>query len=197
MRKNLLYTVAAVMMISCGGQKTPQHSGNGNGKQKEVATDPAKTTDSYIPQRSDYSFRTEVRTIHEDDEVHWDTIIVYLTDGKGRTHELYTQATPLDTVYWSKSSIGTIEEEDWNFDGFPDLQVCQGPTNGSGNDTYDVWLWNDKAHQFEKLDYEGLIFSPFVDSENKCIVSTWHLDDDIQVVKYQWIDGQLVETERE
>jgi hypothetical protein len=41
---------------------------------------------------------------------------------------------------WSKENIGTIEEEDWNFDGIPDLQVCRGTANGYGNLTYDVWI---------------------------------------------------------
>lgn len=49
---------------------------------------------------------------------------------------------------WSKENIGTIEEEDWNFDGIPDLQVCRGTANGYGNLAYDVWIWNDKAHKY-------------------------------------------------
>jgi hypothetical protein len=39
-------------------------------------------SDDYMPQRSDYSFRSEVRTIADDGEVRWDTIVVYLTDAK-------------------------------------------------------------------------------------------------------------------
>jgi hypothetical protein len=66
-----------------------------------------------------------------------------------------------------------------------------------GNDTYDVWLWDDKAHKFEKLDYDCEIYSPEIDSENKCIISTWRLDDDVEIVRYQWKDGKLVETDRE
>jgi hypothetical protein len=157
----------------------------------------AETNDDYVAQRSDYSFRTEVRTIKEDDEVRWDTIVVYLTDAKGHTQQLYSQALPLDTATWVKGSIGDIEEEDWNFDGIPDLQVCTGPMNGFGNFTYDVWLWDDKAHQFEKFDYDCEIYSPEIDAENKCIFSTWRLDDDVEFVRYQWKDGKLVETSRE
>ena len=74
--------------------------------------------------------------------------MIYLTDSKNKTQIFYSQAQPLDTMSWSKENIGTIEEEDWNFDGIPDLQVCRGTANGYGNLTYDVWIWNDKAHKY-------------------------------------------------
>ena len=128
---------------------------------------------------------------------HFFLLFCILTDAKGQTLELYTQALPLDTANWEKGSIGEITEDDWNFDGIPDLQVCTGPMNAFGNYTYDVWLWNDKAHQFEELKYDGVIYSPEIDTENKCIVSVWRLDDEMEIVRYQWKDGKLVEKERE
>lgn len=163
-----------------------------------VSTDTVIASDeSYTPRRSDYTFRSEVRTINEDDEVRWDTIVVYLTDARGQTTKLYTQALPLDTVNWNKGSIGEITEEDWNFDGVPDLQVCTGPMNGFGNYTYEVWLWDDQAHRFTPVDDVSGIFDPYVDSEKKCIVSTWRLDDEVEIVRYRWEDGKLVEYDRE
>ncbi|MBP5387795.1 MAG: hypothetical protein J6Y97_10480 [Prevotella sp.] len=182
--KRIFYLVLVLGIISCGSKTA--------GSVKDAETD-----EDYVSQRSDYSFRSEVRTVQEDDEVLWDSIIVYLTDAKGHTFELYSQALPLDTTSWQKGSIGEIEEEDWNFDGIPDLQVCTGPMNVFGNYTYDVWLWDDKTHQFNQLNYDCEIYSPEIDSENKCIVSTWRLDDDVEIVRYQWKDGKLVETERE
>ena len=156
-----------------------------------------KSDESYTPQRSDYTFRSEVRTITEDDEVRWDTIVVYLTDAHGQTTKLYSQSLPLDTIDWNKGSIGEITEEDWNFDGIPDLQVCTGPMNGFGNYTYDVWLWDDQTHEFMPLDDISEIFDPYIDTENKCIVSTWRLDDEVEIVRYKWKDGKLVESDRE
>ena len=189
---------AAILMVAaCGGQKSPQDGGHGIGiDSATVAQINAEDTD-YVPQRSDYSFRSDVRTVNEDGEVRWDTIVVYLTDAKGYTQELYSQALPLDTLQWNKASIGEILVDDWNFDGIPDLQVCTGPMNGFGNYTYDVWLWNDKAHRFEELKYDCEIYSPSIDSENKCIVSVWRLDDDVEIIRYKWKDGKLVESERE
>jgi hypothetical protein len=192
-----LLMAVATMLVACGGQKSPQDGGQGIGiDSATIAQIDAEDTD-YVPQRSDYSFRSDVRAINEDGEVRWDSIIVYLKDAKGHTQELHTQALPLDTLQWNKGSIGEILEDDWNFDGFPDLQVCTGPMNGFGNYTYDVWLWNDKAHKFEELKCDGEIYSPSIDSDNKCIVSVWRLDDEVEIIRYKWKDGKLVESERE
>ena len=193
--KIAIYFLLALTVVSCGNKTAQSPAVAASAKVTGNAI--AETNDDYVPQRSDFSFRTEVRTVKEDDEVRWDTIVVYLTDAKGHTQQLYSQALPLDTATWVKGSIGDIEEGDWNFDGIPDLQVCTGPMNGFGNFTYDVWLWDDKAHQFEKLDYDCEIYSPEIDAENKCIFSTWRLDDDVEFVRYQWKDGKLVETSRE
>ena len=197
MEKNLLFSLVVMMLAACGGQKSPQDGGHGIGiDSATIAQINAEDTD-YVPRRSDYSFRSDVRTVTEDGDVRWDSIIVYLTDAKGYTQELHSQALPLDTLQWNKGNIGEIVENDWNFDGIPDLQVCTGPMNGFGNYTYDVWLWNDKVHKFEELKCDGEIYSPSIDSDNKCIVSFWRLDDDVEIIRYKWKDGKLVESERE
>lgn len=193
--KNKVFFLLALAVIVCGNMTAGTFT---YAESAIVINDNITEPDEdYVPQRSDYTFRSEVKTTKEDDEVYWDAIIVYLTDAKGHTQELYSQAMPLDTMSWNKGSIGDIEEEDWNFDGIPDLQVCTGPMNQFGNYTYDVWLWNDNTHKFEKLDYDCEIYSPSIDSENKCIVSVWRLDNDVEIIRYKWKDGKLVETERE
>ena len=187
--------LVSVMLAACGGGKSPQDGGHDTGIDSAMV---AQSDDAdYVPRRFDYSFCTEVRTVTEDGEVCWDTIVVRLTDARGHTQELYSQALPLDTLQWNRGCIGEIAEDDWNFDGIPDLQVCTGPMNGFGNFTYDVWLWNDQANAFEALECDGGIFSPSVDSYNKCIVSVWRLDDEVEIVRYKWKDGKLVESERE
>lgn len=195
--KKIFNMLLPMMLIACGGQKSPQDGGHGIGiDSATVAQIDAENTE-YVPLRSDYSFRSDVRTITEDGDVLWDTIVVYLTDAKGHTQELHTKAQPLDTLNWSRTSIGEILQDDWNFDGIPDLQVGTGPMNGFGNYTYDVWLWNDEAHKFEELKYDGEIYSPSIDPDNKCIVSVWRLDDDVEIIRYKWKNGKLVESERE
>ena len=191
--KLILFLLVLLAISACGGQ-TGKASDSADSLSTDSVIDP---DESYIPRRSEYTFRSEVRTINEDDEVRWDTIAVYLTDARGQTTTLYTQALPLDTLDWNKGDIGEITEDDWNFDGFPDLQVCTGPMNGFGNYTYDVWLWDDQAHRFTPLDDVSGIFDPYVDADKKCIVSTWRLDDEVEIVTYKWKDGKLVESDRE
>ena len=189
----IAFLLALLTIAACGS-----NTGKTVNPADSLATDSVIVPDeSYIPQRSDYTFRSEVRTINEDDEVRWDTIVVCLTDARGKTDYLYSQALPLDTMQWNKGSIGEITEDDWNFDGIPDLQVCMGPMNGFGNYTYDVWLWDDQTHRFMPLEDVSGIFDPYVDTEKKCIVSTWRLDDEVEIVRYKWKDGKLVESERE
>ena len=189
----IVFLLALLTITACGSK-----TGKTVNPADSLATDSVIVPDeSYVPQRSDYTFRSEVRTINEDDEVRWDTIVVCLTDAGGKTDYLYSQALPLDTMQWNKGSIGEITEDDWNFDGIPDLQVCMGPMNGFGNYTYDVWLWDDQAHRFMPLEDVSGIFDPYVDTEKKCIVSTWRLDDEVEIVRYKWKDGKLVESERE
>lgn len=193
MKKLLFGALTALVIVACGSKTTKVEN-----SADSVATSADATPDeNYVPQRSDYTFRTEVRTINDDGDVRWDTIVVYLTDAKGHTQQLYSQAQPLDTTVWSKSIIGQIVEDDWNFDGIPDLQVSMGPMNGSGNVTYDVWLWDDNAHSFVYLKTPAEIFDPYIDTENKTIVSTWRLDDEVEIIRYKWKNGKLVEAERE
>lgn len=193
MKKLLFGALTALVIVACGSKTAKaESSADSLTTNADVASD-----ENYVPQRSDYTFRTEVRAINDDGDVRWDTIVVYLTDVKGRVQQFYSQAQPLDTTVWSKQSIGQIVEDDWNFDGIPDLQVSMGPMNGSGNVTYDVWLWDDKAHKFEYLKTPAEIFDPYIDSDNKTIVSTWRLDDEVEIIRYKWKDGKLVETERE
>lgn len=193
MKKLLFGALIALMIVACGSKT----ANTGSSEDSVTMTSDTALTDGYVPQRSDYTLRTEVRTINDEGDVRWDTIVVYLTDAKGRTQQLYSQAQPLDTIMWDKHTIGQIVEDDWNFDGIPDLQVSMGPMNGSGNVTYDVWLWDDKAHHFVYLKTPAEIVDPYIDTAHKTIVSTWRLDDEVEIIRYKWKDGELVETERE
>ena len=193
MKKLFFGALTAFVLVACGSKTAKAESS----ADSALATSTIAPDENYVPQRSDYTFRTEVRAINDDGEVRWDTIVVYLTDAKGYTQRFYSQAQPLDTTMWDKRTIGQIVEDDWNFDGMPDLQVSMGPMNGSGNVTYDVWLWDDNTHKFVYLKTPNEIFDPYVDAENKTIVSTWSLDDEIEIIRYKWKDGKLVESERE
>ena len=53
--------VVAAMLAAYGGQMSAQDT-------------------DYVPQRSDYSFHSDVHAINDDGDVRWDSIVVYLTD---------------------------------------------------------------------------------------------------------------------
>ncbi len=164
----------------------------------DIKKDATSTAAEYIPQRSDYTFKTRVCYSETDDVVLYDTIITYLTDAQGRTDTLWSWAVPLDTANWASDSFGKIEEKDYNFDGIADLQVCLGPFNAFGNYTYDAFLWDEAQHKFVRIPgYDDLaIFSPEVNAAERQIVSCWRLDDDLEFVTYEWKDGRLVEVGR-
>ena len=108
--KKILYTLIPMMLVACGGgKKSPQDGGHGIGIDSATVAQINADDADYVPQRSDYSFRSDVRTITEDGEVRWDSIIVCLTDAKGHRQELYSQALPLDTMNWDKGSIGETD----------------------------------------------------------------------------------------
>ena len=157
----------------------------------------ARVGDGYVPQRSDYQFRTEVTTIDDDGTIIYDKVITYLTDARNHTDTLQSEALPLDTAYWSRQSIGEILEMDFNFDGIPDLQIGTGPMNSFGNFTYDIFLWDEQNHRFVHVEDQPPLFDPYLDDSQKQIVSTFRLDNDVEIIRYQWKDGKLVEVSKE
>ena len=149
----------------------------------------------YVPERSDYTFRTEVHMVcDENDEQDCiaDSIYVHITDGAGRTEVRTVWAEPLDTINWQ--GFGNILEEDINFDGYPDLLVCNGPVNMFGNFTYTAFLWDQPSHCFLKGEVEGFdeINDPEIYPAEKRIAGIWRLDNDLDISTYEWCDGKLV-----
>ena len=149
----------------------------------------------YVPERNDFTFRTEViQSCDEDDDqwCHADSILLFITDGMGRTEMRTVWAETLDTTQWN--GIGDILEEDINFDGYPDLLVCNGPVNMFGNFTYTAFLWDQESHGFLKEEVEGFdeINAPIIHPDEKHIVGVWRLDNDVDISTYEWRDGELV-----
>ena len=147
----------------------------------------------YEPQRADFTFRTEVMQSCDEDDDEWchtDSILLYITDGRGNTEVRTVWAEPLDTAAWN--GFGNILEEDINFDGYPDLQVCNGPVNMFGNFTYTAFLWDQESHSFVEIEGYDEINSPEVYAAEKQIVGIWRLDNDVEITTYEWRDGKLV-----
>jgi hypothetical protein len=157
----------------------------------------ARVGDGDGPQRSDLKIRTEVTTRDDDGSVIYDRVITYVTDANNHTDTLQSETLPLDTADWSRGAFGEIMEQDFNFDGIPDLQIGTGPMNGFGNYTYDIFIWDEYVGRFLHLDDQPPLYDPYVDESKKEVVSAFRLDEEVEIVRYQWKDGQLVEVSRE
>ena len=144
----------------------------------------------YVPERGDYTFKTRVCTKQWDEYTLADSIITYLTDKTGRVDTLVSWAIPLNVDDWV--GFGEIQEEDINFDGIPDLQICLGPFNGFGNFTYDGLVWDPVAHKFVRIENYSEIFDPQFDPFQNRIIGLFRLDNDLTISVYEWQDGKLV-----
>ncbi len=149
----------------------------------------------YVPERADYTFRTETEVKCDDDEPDYcvaDSIIIWLTDARQHTTVMKTWAWSLDTAYWQ--GIGDILEEDINFDGYPDLMVCNGPVNVFGNHTYSAWLWNQSTHSFVLVPNFDEICAPYfvkTDEGRRRVVGVYRLDNDVEITTYEWLGDKL------
>ncbi len=182
MKKFLVSAIFVMAIVAC--------------QNKQQGNTESATEDAYVPERGDYTFKTEVTVLEDVDEVIYDDIFVYLTDARGNTDTLVCEAMPLDTAYWSRSSIGELTEEDYNFDGIPDLQVCLGPMNGYGNVAYDVFIWDDNEHSFV---YQNIpeLYDPYVDTESKKIICSSRDGGEMEIITYEWKENKFVEVNRE
>lgn len=170
MKKLLLFVLSTVALLAVGAQ--------------------------YVPERADYTFRTETVVKCDDDEPDYcvaDSIIIWLTDAHQHTTVMKTWAWSLDTAYWH--GIGEVVEQDINFDGYLDLMVCNGPVNSFGNHTYSAWLWNQTTHSFALVPKFDEICAPyFVKTEDgrRQVVGTFRLDNDVEITTYEW-HGDILE----
>lgn len=150
----------------------------------------ATSKKQYVPERGDYTFKTRVCTKQWDEYYLADSIITYLTDKTGRVDTLVSWAIPLDMDNWT--GFGEIQEEDINFDGIPDLQICLGPFNAFGNFTYDGLVWDPKAHKFVRIENYSEIFDPQIAPGENRIMGLFRLDNDLTISIYEWQNGKLV-----
>ena len=106
MKKIFLFSLFAMMLADCSGQKTPQ---------------------DYVPQRSDYSLRSDVRVVNDDGEVRWDSIIVYLTDAtKGLRRSCIVRLCRSIPFNGTKAVSGKSQKMTGTSTAFPTYRCVQG-----------------------------------------------------------------------
>ena len=147
---------------------------------------------NYVPERGDYTFKTQVCAT-TDEEEGWtlaDSVITTVTDKMGHSFTLVSTTQPLDTIYWK--GFGEIREDDINFDDIPDLMICLGPTNSFGGFTYDGYVWDNAEHKFVRVEKFDEILDPEFFPEKNQILGTFRIDNHYWTSLYEWQNGKLV-----
>ena len=145
----------------------------------------------YVPQRGDYTFKTQVfTTTDEEGSTIADSIITTVTDKMGKSFTLVSYTEPLDPEYWR--GFGDIQEDDINFDGTPDLMICLGPTNSFGGFTYDGYMWDTATHKFVRVEHFDEILDPQFFPEKNQILGTFRIDSHYWFSLYEWQNDKLV-----
>lgn len=182
MKKLFLFALTAIM-LSCGNKPA-----SNNESVADVAKDSTEVAASEPSARDGYTFETSFR---KDENGQCDALI--LTSKKGeKTQEFVCEFNwPKDKDLLGES--GTIEEEDINFDGIPDVVVCLGDFGvGDSYFFYDALVWNNNDNCFEQVEKYSGIANPVIDTEKKMIVSEYtNLEGSTYREEYAWKDGKL------
>ena len=196
MKTTPLILLAAALTLAACNSKDNQRSTAESNAENETELAEASDDKPQLPKRDDFTFATDL--IVESDEdlgAIADSIVVHVKLNGKEYLTLGCTPIPLDTTHWT--GFGDIIEDDINFDGFADLQVCLGPSNYFGNHVYDAWLWNPKTHKFDFVDEFNEITAPVLDPENERIKGSWRLDNEYTEYVYKWENGKLVEESSE
>lgn len=182
MKKLFLFALTAIM-FSCGNKPA-----NNNESVADVAKDSTEVAASEPSARDGYTFETSFR---KDENGQCDALILTCKKGE-KTQEFVCEFNwPKDKDLLGES--GTIEEEDINFDGIPDVVVCLGDFGvGDSYFFYDALVWNNNDNCFEQVEEYSGIANPVIDTEKKMIVSEYtNLEGNTYREEYAWKDGKL------
>ena len=91
-------------------------------------------------------------------------------------------------------TIGTVSEEDLNFDGYHDADIYLGYLGGFASNTYhEGLLWDQQQHRFVKAEGYGEIGEPTVDEDIRCIRTVMSAGpDQRESCFYRWEGNRLV-----
>ena len=149
----------------------------------------AKAQNKY--ERKDYTFKVTKET-NSSGEVDKVSLFAYVGKQlvKKYTFEVLSPV-PKDLA----EIIGSISENDINFDGYPDIDIYLGNIGGGANNTqHEAMLWNQKKHCFEVPEGYSGIGEPQFDGEKKIIFTTLSAGPDARVTTYyRWQGSTLCE----
>ena len=91
-------------------------------------------------------------------------------------------------------TVGTVSEDDLNFDGIADADIYLGYLGGFANNTlHEALLWDKRQHCFVKAEGYGGIGEPIVNEDTKCIQTVLSAGPDRRETSYyRWEGNRLV-----
>lgn len=183
---------AVLAMSSCNNGKNHKSSDEDDPETELTDTDFDDDEDtgqdvSDQPERADYTFSTKV--IADEDDTAKKIIVTMMNSKFDKSFKSEIEPIPLDTTFWH--GFGDIREDDINFDGYPDLMVCLGPSNTYGNFSYAAWLWDQDMHDFVSVKGFEELFDPEFNRKDKTISSRFRMDDHEDDEVYKWNGSEL------
>ena len=140
-------------------------------------------------ERKDFSFKT-TKVKNADGDI---SEVKLGTYAGGKLVKEYTYELSVPISEDLAEHVGTVSEEDLNFDGYPDVDIYLGYYGGFSNNTeHDGLLWNQQQHCFVQAEgYHG-IGEPQPDPERKCIYTVLSNGPDKRVTSYyRWVGNEL------
>lgn len=142
------------------------------------------------PERKDFTIKIKKLTGPEGEVI--SVVVGAYVGNKLYFEKAYEMDPPIDADL--AGNMGSISEEDLNFDGYPDVDIYLGYMGGFANNTWhEALLWNQALHNFEEAeDYN--IGEPTVVPEKKYIYNVLSAGPDHRVSSYyRWHGRKLVQ----
>ncbi len=186
--QKILLIALTVLITSCTGKTATDNDSSKDVTNSDTLQEVSAQVNSEDSGREGYTFKTSFR---KDENGQYDALILTCQKGE-KTQEFVCEFNWAKGQDWLGES-GTIEEEDINFDGTPDVVVCLGNFGvGDSYFFYDALVWNNNAECFEKVEEYSSIANPVIDTEKKIIVSQYtNMENTTYREEYAWKDGKL------
>ena len=216
MKKILLFSLVAMMLTACGGQKSPQDGGHGIGTDSAtVAQIDAEDNDSVLQRDGKEAIETERKlNIEHRKKYHFEYQLVNVDDSRYgaiivKGHETGDNSRGFECKHelWNQVSEDTASDDDWindtediNFDGIPDLQIfllCY--TGGQVAAKYAAYVWTTRG-QFEEVEQWTDLCNPEIHPENQTVTEKYRSSfNEFTYNTYKWNGDtlELINTRKE
>ena len=183
----------ALLTMACNNNQTSA-SNEVDDTQDSSATQVATPAEKAPSARASYTFHT---SFQKDEEGQVDAVVLTCQSGE-KTQNFVCE------LLWSKDEdlMGgvEVEEQDFNFDGIPDVLVCLGDFGVNPSHfpmlSYAGFVWNNETQSFDRVTELEDIVNVEIDTDNQTIVSNYStVVGDTYHEVYAWKSGKLEQIE--